>query len=492
MGYLKVPVWPGFSWPDYGGAIKLLRVLRDDEMIFEYYVPSSEGREDEPVWYASLPLQERYEVSRKEIAACGFDRMQSTDELPPERNYEYRVLTEDKKVKENCVFGAEPWSGKGALDDPRPAVHFTAQHGWINDPNGLIYDGKVWHLYCQHNPMDGAWCNMTWGHATSADLVHFSWEGDVLFPDSRGVMYSGSAILNAQKLGEKDSWKIFPELPEEALLFFYTSAGSVSKGTSSENSVFTQRAAFSVDGGRTLVKISDWELPHMAGENRDPKLILHKETRGLILVLYLDADRFGIFRAEAEGEDGPKFRLLQELRIPERIECPDFFPLTDLANGRTLWAFVSASGDYMLGEFDGFAFTPATNIKNLYANRIPFAAQSWSNAGGRALAIAWLRSFWTEHKTWTCSLSLVRELSLAEKEDGPYIRQRFVLEEGLSGQKLPEGVELRKLPDGAVEIVDSFGEDRIVERLSADGELLAVEYTLPEFPYPTYVEGETH
>ncbi len=469
-GYLAVPVWPNF-----GGERRLFRVFRGEEMVFEFLVPFSGDKAEEPAWYAYLPLQRFYEVRREEIAKAGFGKMQTEEssKAAPDADWSrFRIETEDARVREKCFFTVEK-SEDAPVGGERPGVHFSPQYGWMNDPNGLIYDGKVWHLYCQHNPMDAAWCNMTWGHAVSEDLVHFTWKGDVLFPDSRGVMYSGSAILNGQAVGG-GVWKIFPELPEAALLFFYTSAGHIAQGTSSENGEFTQRVAFSVDGGETLVKLADWELPNVACENRDPKLIVHQESRGLILVLYLDADRFGIFRAEMEGQDGPQFRLLHELRIPEKIECPDFFPLTNPANGRTLWAFVSASGCYYLGEFDGYVFNPLTNVKNLYANQMPFAAQSWSNADGRVFSIAWLRSFWDWKTPWTGTMSLVREFTLGEKEDGPYIRQRFVLQ------------------DGSEQIVDAFGEGRIVEWLSEDGELLNVESTLPAFPYPVYREGETH
>ena len=47
--------------------------------------------------------------------------------------------------------------------EDRPVLHFTADAGWINDPNGLIFDDGLYHLYFQYNPFDIRWNNMSWG-----------------------------------------------------------------------------------------------------------------------------------------------------------------------------------------------------------------------------------------------------------------------------------------------------------------------------------------
>src|SRR3712207_6006096 len=54
----------------------------------------------------------------------------------------------------------------------RPALHFTARRGWINDPHGVTFRNGLYHLFYQCVPDDVRWRpGITWGHATSADLL---------------------------------------------------------------------------------------------------------------------------------------------------------------------------------------------------------------------------------------------------------------------------------------------------------------------------------
>lgn len=78
----------------------------------------------------------------------------------------------------------------------RPVYHHTPAWGWMNDPNGMFYKDGVWHLYFQHNPYGSQWENMTWGHSTSTDLLHWTFQGDPVEADAWGTIFSGSAVVD--------------------------------------------------------------------------------------------------------------------------------------------------------------------------------------------------------------------------------------------------------------------------------------------------------
>ena len=76
----------------------------------------------------------------------------------------------------------------------RPDFHHTPAYGWMNDPNGMFYKDGVWNLYFQYNPYGSQWENMTWGHSTSTDLVHWKFQGAPIQPDAIGTIFSGSLV----------------------------------------------------------------------------------------------------------------------------------------------------------------------------------------------------------------------------------------------------------------------------------------------------------
>jgi beta-fructofuranosidase len=81
---------------------------------------------------------------------------------------------------------------------PRPVVHLTPPTGWMNDPHGIYWLDGVYHLYFQHVPDAVEWqTGISWGYATSRDLVHWRTAAPVLVPgDADEGIWSGSAVID--------------------------------------------------------------------------------------------------------------------------------------------------------------------------------------------------------------------------------------------------------------------------------------------------------
>lgn len=282
-----------------------------------------------------------------------------------------------KKVVLSDTFPGE----ENLYQEPlRPQFHFTSRRGWLNDPNGLVYKDGIWHLFYQHNPYNSIWDNMHWGHATSKDLIHWKEGPDALFPEAEGVMYSGSGFIVPQgKSG-------LPTTGGESIVLAYTAEGTRSyvPGKRTE-----QALAFSRDGGKTFTKFQgNPVLPHVAGENRDPKVFWHAPTKRWVMALYLDGPDYGIFTSP----DLVTWKQTQTYQIPGDTECPDLFPLAaDGDSNKTRWVVWGANGRYLVGDFDGEKFTAQGGVKRHYFGAA-YAGQSYDNApDGRRVHFGWMR-----------------------------------------------------------------------------------------------------
>lgn len=133
-----------------------------------------------------------------------------------------------------------------------------------------------YHLYCQYNPYGYEWGNMHWTHAVSKDLLTFEDQGVVMEPDEYGTVYSGCAIKDEKNL---------LGYGKDTLLFYYTAAGGRNDWSKEAGNLFNQRLAYSIDGGKTLIK-SDLMLPYIVGENRDPKIFWHDEAQHYVCIIF--------------------------------------------------------------------------------------------------------------------------------------------------------------------------------------------------------------
>ena len=93
----------------------------------------------------------------------------------------------DQIVQSSARKAAPPESAPLYHEWLRPQFHFTAAKNWLNDPNGLVFYKGEYHLFFQHNPSGITSGNLTWGHAVSADLLHWKQLDNAIGPDELGA-----------------------------------------------------------------------------------------------------------------------------------------------------------------------------------------------------------------------------------------------------------------------------------------------------------------
>ena len=280
----------------------------------------------------------------------------------------------------------------------RPQVHFTTKNGWINDPNGMIYIDGVYHLFYQHNPADSDWENMQWGHAVSNDMIHWKEEKVVLFPDNRGTMFSGSAILDKDNLLGKNT-----DTNVAALLFYTTT------------DPFCQNVSYSTDNFKTVEHLAaNPVVPNIVGSNRDPKVMYCEELGCYIMALYLEDDVYCILKSDNLTD----WEELQRISIKGDNECPDIFPLS-CENESRKWVLMGAHDKYIVGEFRDGKFVPLQDALTLTYGCSSYAGQSFNNLpGDRVVRIVWNRWNIPAH-TFNGQMGIPGELAL-QKIDGTY------------------------------------------------------------------------
>ena len=302
----------------------------------------------------------------------------------------------------------------------RPVYHHTPAWGWMNDPNGMFYKDGVWHLYFQHNPYGSQWENMTWGHSTSTDLLHWTFQGDPVEADAWGTIFSGSAVVDHNNTSG---------FGKGAVVAMYTSAG--------ENQ--TQSIAYSNDNGQTFTKYAgNPVLTSNTPDYRDPHVFWNEDIK-----------RWNMIMAEGQHMDIYSSADLKEWKLESQFgaeygnhggvwECPDLMKMKVRGTDQYKWMllcninpggpFGGSATQYFVGQFDGHKFTceSAPEVtKWMDYGKDHYATVTFDNApDGRRVAMAWMSNWQYANQVPTMQFrsanSVPRDLDLYEYEGQTY------------------------------------------------------------------------
>ena len=336
----------------------------------------------------------------------------------------------------------------------------------MNDPNGPIYFNGRYHMFFQYNPLAAVWGDMSWNHAVSPDMIHWTHLPVAMTPtpgspDSFGC-FSGSAIAVGKRV---------------YAIYTGTQKSGSDKATirdGANNIQETQCLAWSDD-------------PALVNWTKDPVPVIATPPLGLAITGFRDpsawkqGDWYYLTVGSGVAETGGCVLLYRSKDLKaweyqhelirgtwngvhtanpcddgEMWECPEFFPLD---GGHVLIYSTLGKVFWQSGILDPqtMTFKPArTGLLDLDAF---YAPKTQLDARGRRILWGWIPERRSEaamrEAGWSGMMSLPRVMSL--DKDGV-----------LRVQVLPEIAALR---NGVVEPRTASGEITLtIER--ASGEIL--------------------
>lgn len=350
----------------------------------------------------------------------------------------------------------------------------------MNDPNGMFYDeaAGVWHLYYQHNPYATVWGPMHWAHSTSKDLIHWEHQGIVLYPDSLGTIFSGSAVI------DKNNTAGFGE---NAIVAIYTQSEKIGQN---------QSIAYSTDGGYSFTPYEG--NPILMGDIadfRDPKVTWDGDHWLMTLAcqqeirFYASPNLKEWTYLSSFGKDLGAHGGVWE--CPELLHIGDKYVLLVSLNPGGI--FGGSATQYFIGDWDGktFSISPKGGLtaeRSNSANGLSGVAGhevKWLDYGkdnystftfhnspdGRLVALGWMSNWQYANQLPTVAFrsqnTVARDLFLFLDDEGEYRLGSVPSKETMA----LKGAETKYLPDaGIVELTLDGSQDALITLSNDKGE----------------------
>lgn len=352
----------------------------------------------------------------------------------------------------------------GYNESYRNQLAYSAKSGWNNDPNGLLYVNGVYHMYYQYtwdqrsNTTKNGWDHMSWGHATSRDLVHWTeqpvaipayWDGE----NAEHMMFSGSAVYdeyNTSGLFETENGKV---KDGQGIVAVLTQPNDKAGGQ-------RQILAYSKDGGASFdihgeVLGANAEGSLGDGEFRDPKVFWNGTLNKWLMAVGGGSVRMyssdNLLNWEYLGETG----LWGECPDISRYEVdgtekyvliisPEDKSKSHAYNGTNRVNTYYPAEYYTVGGLDGNGLFHAEQpIKRLSEGIDCYAFQSFNNVpDGKVYGISWSASWLTAgayegyRENYNGGMTVACELDLVRGENGFELLRKPV--DGFTGLRKSE------------------------------------------------------
>ena len=258
-----------------------------------------------------------------------------------------------------------PAAAAAPSEEYRPDIHYTPQKNWMNDPNGLVYYQGVYHLFYQYNPFGTTWGNMSWGHATSTDLVRWTEQPLAIPQDADADIFSGSIVV------DHDNTSGFGTADNPPLVAMYTTAYRTGKQA--------QSLAYSTDAGATWTKYAGNPVLDRESNNfRDPHMFWYDggspETSYWVVVTVEALDHQVLIHKSTDLKTWTQLSTFGPANATGgQWECPDLFPMAVDGDPTNIkWVMVvninpgavagGSGGQYFVGDFDGTTFTADSTV----------------------------------------------------------------------------------------------------------------------------------
>lgn len=306
----------------------------------------------------------------------------------------------------------------------RPLIHPVPPCGLVNDPNGLHYDGKKYHMFCQWFPFGPRHGMKHWYHFTSTDLSDWQADENILIPDQvyeKNGCYSGNAWTD----------------PETGITWLYYTANYKDKNL---NKIPLQAAAC-IEPDGTLKKSARnpiiYGSPAHVGKNiRDPFvfdygnstwMLIGAESddackKGMLLLYKMDTPESFTYQGEVQVLCNGK-----HLDLGNMLECPGLIQ----ADGTDL-LFLSIIGDvsrqYSPNRFASIVLTgkfdpekrifEAENIQNADEGFDFYAPQPFYGENETPMVVGWFgngdQPLPEDQEGWRHSLTLPRTIQVVD------------------------------------------------------------------------------